>query len=84
MHLPIIVSLLAGAADTVAGSDAEFSEGRSVSRAGVLDYSEKQEETDYVDDKYYYEIVGQKTQDKEIGEWNYWQVTWFETNQFPC
>jgi hypothetical protein len=60
IHLPIIVPLLAGVADTVAGSDAAFSEGRSVGRAGVLDYSEKQEEKDYVDDKCYDEIVGQK------------------------
>jgi hypothetical protein len=44
--------------------------GGSVSPAEAMDYSEKPEKDDGVQDDVYHEIVGEKRGNGKVGEWN--------------
>jgi hypothetical protein len=79
MYFQPIVLLIVGGTDI--NLNAELREKRGVC---LCEGSEKQEETNYVEGKCCYEILGVKTPNEGAEESNFWQGIWFETNQFMC
>jgi hypothetical protein len=57
-------------------------DGGAVGPDGVNNWSEQQQETNYVEGKSYYVIVLLRTSDDQVEGSNCWQGIWFETNRF--